>query len=308
MKTSHSKRLLPQRAVSQREAGVGPPPLFACDSLLWIGDAEHPAVSAAWHLCQNHCDAISIRRSISDALAAPPRQSITHLVVAQTNRHERDCWAIDGPELAALRNQFSSVKTLVLRGPLVAPTVRLPAQSSSTQGPATPDWVDSIALSEAATYLRYWLANSHVELSGEDDRGTSDRRSGLATVPEFRIADLPPIVVVAARYQYAASLIDSISLLFTGCEGPEPMVQWQRDVTPRSGRGFATVMWDESVATPETAERWPDRCGRAPQARHVWMTGMASPQQRRLALEQGVHQVLDKPGRLECLVASLRAA
>lgn len=209
------------------------------------------------------------------------------MIVAQTNRHERACWVIDGPDLNQLSANFADVKTLVLRGPLVVPTVRLPASASSSQDAATPRWVDSVSTSEAPAFLEQWFG------------GAPGISSGLS---------LRPVVVVAARYAFAENLVESLTLLFHAHGTDEPLVQWQRELTQRSGRGFATVLWDESVAPPDSAHPWQPRCALAPNSRHVWITGIATPQQRASALAQGVHQVLDKPGRLECLAASLRVA
>ncbi|TWT64861.1 hypothetical protein [Allorhodopirellula solitaria] len=279
MKTSHSSN------PSQPGGSPSGTPRFACESLLWIGDPGHPDVAPAWRVCQRGCDSISMRQSIAESLAAPPRQPPTHVLVAQTTRHERGMQAIDGPEIAALRSQFADATTLVIRGELVAPTVRLPPQSGATAQSGAPPWVESIPLSAAPDYLPHWLA------------------------PEAIVARrLLPVVVVAARYAFAESLIDSLAMLCSGLGTDEPLVQWQRDLTPRSARGFATVLWDESTAAPQSTEQWRQRRGIAPQSRHVWVTGMATTQQRSRAVDQGADQVLDKPGRLECLQTSVRWA
>lgn len=312
MKTSHFKQVPIQQSGFESGPAAAHPPLFACDTLLWIGDTEHPSVVPAWRACQRLCDAISVRRSISDAVNSPSCQSFSHILIAQTNRHERGTCAIDGPDLAALRDQYANMKMLVLRGSLVAPTVRLPVAAGSMPGTQAQAWVDSVALSEAVTYLKHWFRAASIQHQLRVVSSSSDRRSGPATMSAVQatpsLESLLPVVIVAARFELAESLIDSLPLLFPGKDSREPLVQWQRDLTPRSGRGFATVIWDESVATPETARSWRHRCGLASHARHVWMTGMATPQERELAREQGVYEVLDKPGRIECLAASVRAA
>ncbi len=308
MKISHSENLSHPRAGNA--PGAAGSPLFACQALLWIGDTEHFDVAPAWRTCQRSCDGISIRRSIAETLAAPPRQSPSHIVMAQTNRHERSCWAIDGPDVADLREQFSNAKMLVLRGPLVAPTVLLPAKANSAQGSQAPVWVDSVSLSQAPTYLPHWFEASPMDHPLGVVGDSADRRSGPAAVlvDVESARRLLPVVVVAAQYALAESLIDSLSLLFAGERVDEPLIQWQRDLTRRSACGFGTVLWDDSVARAESTRQWHDRCRLAPRARHIWMTGIATPEQRRRAREQGVHQVLEKPGRLECLAESVQAA
>lgn len=261
--------------------------LYPCDSLLWIGDIEHPAFAAAWKACRQSCDAISIRQSLSAALVTPPRQSITHIIVAQTNRHERATWAIDGDDLATLRAHFTDAKMLVLRGPLVAPTVRLPASADSGRDAAPPAWVESVSTTQSAAFLRRWFG-SVTEIDPD--------------------SSLLPVVVVASRFGFAESLIESLSLLFQVKGDQGPLIQWQRELTQRSAKGFATILWDDSVADPASADQWRLRCDVAPHSRHVWMTSMATPREQAIALSHGVYQVFEKPGRLECLIQTLRVA
>lgn len=312
MKISHSEKQLGSPVEGRLHAADSP--LFACPALLWVGDTEHPDIAPAWRTCQRSCDGISIRRSIAEALASPPRQTPSRIVIAQTNRHERGCWAIDGPDSAELREHFPNGKMLVLRGPLVAPTVRLPATGDSAQHQGAPVWIESVSLHESLAYLPHWLAPSRTDHPWRIVRVSADRQRDPTTtfvptamsVNDDSAERMRPVVVVAARYAIAETLIDTIALLDEDSLA-QPLIQWQRRLTSRSGRGFATVIWDESVANPESTQPWHDRCRLAPDARHVWMTGMATPQQRRAAREQGVHQVLDKPGRLECLMESVQA-
>ncbi len=327
MKISHSNDCIPSLARTE----VAGPGRFACDSLLWIGDTESPSVVLAWRECQRLCDMIAIRRSMTESLATPPRQRPSHIVIAQTNRHDRDILAVDGPDLPRLREQFRNAEMLVLRGALVAPTVRLPhaanslsitAQSptpavravGSLDGAGSPDgrgWIDSVSLSEAPSYLQHWLVRLAAEKRREAACNSEKGRNRAAAMrPEATASArrLLPVIVVAAQYELTEGLIDSLSMVWDGSALGEPLIQWQRSLSPQSSRGFATVVWDESVAGPESVCQWQHRRAIAPHARHVWITGMATPQQRAIALAQGVAQVLDKPGRFECLLASLRVA
>jgi hypothetical protein len=254
---------------------------LVCGSLLWIGDSEHHELRRAWQTCQQLADTISIRRSIADAIERPPRQIPTHLIVAQTNRHDRAQAAIDGEQLSQLQISFPNTRFLVLRGALVSPTVRLPRTSGATPGnPALP-WVDSISVFESVTYLTRWLA-------------ASSRPCNSFTLTSSQL----PLVMVAARYCYAESYLDSLRLLASGDEAREPLVAWQRELTPRSGRGFATVVWDESAAPPAAGDVWQQRCESAPQATHVWISAMATTGQRETAIANGIEHVLNKPSRL----------
>lgn len=300
MKTSLSKLAAEHLAGGQTSPLTKPTrPLYPCDALLWIGDTEHLAVSSAWRTCRQSCDSIAIRPSLRAALTDPPRHTITHLIIAQTNRHERDCWAIDGPDLAALRECFADAKTLVLRGPLVAPTVRLPASADSDRSMASLAWVDSVATTQAAAYLPQWFLGPQWFSGPQRFLGAAQSDSDLR---------LRPVVIVASRYEYAESLVESLSLLFPVQGVEEPLVQWQREFTQRSGKGFATILWDDSVAHPDSTHQWQRRCSLAPHSRHVWMTSMATPRQHASARDQGVYEVFEKPGRLESLVESLHRA
>ncbi|EMI58088.1 hypothetical protein RSSM_00475 [Rhodopirellula sallentina SM41] len=255
---------------------------MGCDTLLWIGDNEHPEMRAAWRVCQQVSDVIAIRGGIAEATERPPRSSPTHVIVAQSNRHDARQIAIDGESLPRLRSQFPDADMLVVRGRLVAPTVRLPERSVNRN--AGEHWVDSVPSSEAESFLRYWLTG--VECPDES-------------------LSLGPIVVVSSVYQDAEPYIETLRSLPCSEEGGHALVQWQRTLTRHSSAGFATVLWDDSVAVPCGAEGWRIRCERAPGARHVWMTGLANESQRQIARENGVDAVVEKPGRLACLVDAL---
>lgn len=257
------------------------PPL-GCETLLWIGDNEHLEMHAAWRVCQRVSDVIAIHGNIGDAIYRPPRCSPTHVIVAQSNRHVARQVAIDGESLPRLRSRFPGAKMLVVRGRLVAPTVRMPERSVSRD--AGEHWVDSVSSGEAESYLRYWLTG--VERSNES-------------------LSLGPIVVVSSVYQDAEPYIDTLRNLRCLEEGGHALVQWQRTLTRHSSAGFATVLWDDSVAVPCGAEGWRTRCEKAPGARHVWLTGLANESQRQVARENGVDAVVEKPGRLACLVDAL---
>ena len=252
-----------------------------CESLLWIGDSEHYELRRAWRVCQQRADTIAIRQSIDDVIERPPRQIPTHFIVVQTNRHDRAQTAIDGEQLAQLRTCFPNTQLLVLRGSLVAPTVRLPLNSGATSGTTVTPWVDSISILESETYLTRWLAGA------------------TKTVDTFSwTSSRLPLVMVVARYCFPECDLDSLRLLASSDDTHEPLIAWQRELTPRSGRGFATVVWDESAAPPASGGIWQQRCELAPQATHVWISAMATTEQRAAAIENGIDHVLCKPGRL----------
>ncbi|MBB3206247.1 hypothetical protein FHS27_002056 [Rhodopirellula rubra] len=283
---------------------------YRCDTLLWIGDSEHPEMRAVWQVCQQSCDVIAIRRSIDDAIGSPPRHSPTHVIVAQTNRHEVAGFVIDGERSVSLRSKFAEADVLVVRGSLVAPTVRLPngggvpnntacsGHPGSLNEPPMPVWVNSVSVLEAVNYLPHWFDDSTAV-----DAVGSEERSGVYSGSSDVI--VRPVVVVASQYTDAECYLDSLQGLWRCGAHSAPLVQWQRELTRRSSAGFATVLWDDSAAPPTTGDQWVQRCGRAPHARHIWMTGMANRDQRRVARENGIDAVVEKPGRLECLIAAV---
>lgn len=264
-------------------------------NLLWIGDNEHFQMHAAWRVCRTHCDSISFRDCLDDAVESPPKREPTHVIVAQSNRHDRKNRAIDAPVLSQLRTIYRRASLLILRSPLVAPTVRLPPLNSALNPNHNDiDWAESISSQTAIDFLPHWLITNQ-----QHDSDPASR-----SLPTFS-RSLQPVVIVASRYSVAEPLIDSLSVLCTANGGGSVLIQWQRELTARSACGFATVLWDESAAPPTTAENWRVRRAQADSARHVWMTAMSNWQQRQLASENGIDTVLEKPGRLESLLATL---
>jgi len=312
---------------SPRNAAADPPApaaSLACDPLLWIGETDHPAMREIWQICQSQCETMAVRSSIGEATTSPLRRPPTHVLIAQTNRHEAGSFAIHAPEMPTggsvsdLIAALPDSEILVVRGPLVAPTVQLPPTGAqhhgrsalraetvlSTNPPTTiakhfvatnaaPNpWVDSISAAEAIAYLPDWLARLTPSQSPDS---------------EAERLVLPPLVVVAARYCFAESYLDSLSMLNFGSGERPSMVRWQRDLTTRSASGFEIILWDESAAPPTTADGWQTRCQLAPKARHIWVTGTANDSQKQVARENGIQAVIEKPARLECLLGILAA-
>lgn len=282
------------RVRGRRGESLGVDKSFSCDHLLWIGDSDHFQMHVPWRICRSYCDSVSYRGNLTEAMESPPRQLPTHVIVAQTNRHDWDQAVMDGPMLSLLRVKIPAPRMLALRGSLVAPTVRLPPVQP---GPASETgWVDSVSADEAIEYLPHWFQ------SKEDSKRLKD-----SSLNDSCQNPLLPIAIVASRYAVAEPLIDSLTILETAAGERPPLIQWQRELTHRSSPGFGTILWDESEATPATtAEKWRERTGRAPHARHVWQSALASGQQRQLAWESGIDVVLEKPTRLPCLLGSLQ--
>ncbi|MCM2371288.1 hypothetical protein [Aporhodopirellula aestuarii] len=322
MKTSRSNSP-PFALLRSQQAAAGDEQAFGCDRLLWVGDNEHRQMRPAWRICQKHCDTIAVRYGIDEALESPPRQMPTHVIVAQTNRHERTRLAIDGVGYARFRSLYPEAEVLVVRGPLVASTVRLPespsplasltkpriaASPADARSCETPIWVDSVSSDEAPTFLPHWLTSQKQAESGDVRLATGESSAIENDSDQLHEPTQPivgPIAIVASRFADAESYLDALAGLLHDSGRLEPMIRWQRELTHRTSSGFATVLWDESAAPATTPEDWRERCERAPEARHVWMTGLANLEQRTVARENGIHNVLEKPGRLECLIASL---
>lgn len=251
------------------------------DAVLWVGSTDHRETKQVFQWCQKHVDMIAIRQSIQDAIDSPPRCAVGQVLVAQTNRYDVATLPSSADAIAQLRRQTPHARLLVIRGPLVAPTVAMPATDSS----ASSQWIESISGREAIAYLE---ACRH-------RRNRSTHQVDLGTTP---------IVIIASHYAIAGAYIDAISMM----DASRPRwATWQRKLSPQTSRGVATILWDDSVATPTTGEQWKRRLSTAPQSRHLWATGIATTAQCQLAKENGIAAIIEKPGRLDCLLEAIRS-
>ena len=253
-------------------------------SVLWIGTTDHPETAPIFRWCQGHVDMIAVRPSLQNAIDSPPRAPIDQVLIARTNRCDVATSPTSDDRIAGLRRQHSAAAFLLLRGSLVAPTVALPPTDSSAVNSWVADaWIESISTNEAIAYL------------------DSRRR---VRVPPARPTDqtATPIVVVASHYGIAEAYMDAISAIEPSASR---WITWQRRYRSSMVRGAATVLWDDSVATPTTGEQWRRRLAGAHHLRHLWATGIASTGQRQVAQQNGIAGIIEKPGCLDCLIDAL---
>lgn len=251
-----------------------------CDALLWIGDPEHRDFRELWKLCQRRCDAVSLRTRLDAAIDAPPRLSIDRVLIVQSNRHDRSVQAVGGPPglVSRLRRTYPIAKIAVVRGPLVAASVKMPP--SDSQDLVTSDWIESFAIGEPASLLESWLGGRQPVM------GLTER----------------PITIVAADFAIAESMMDAIDLASLHEGRIPPTMNWVHRLPRTTHWGRSVILWDDSAAPPTTATGWQRRLRSSPNSRHVWATGMANPTERDIALENGVLSIIEKPGRLESLL------
>ncbi|TWU04008.1 hypothetical protein [Neorhodopirellula pilleata] len=250
-------------------------------SVLWIGATDHPETLSVWKWCQDHVDMIAVRSSIQDAVHSPPRSAVDRVLILSTNRFDVATMPTAGNRITELRRQHSGASFLLIRGPLVAPTVALPPTDSFLSS----EWIESISSDEALVYL-------------ESCRRRREQSFRTNHPPVF------PVVIIASHYSIAEAYMDSICMFDT----PQPRwTTWQRKLSPQTSRGEATILWDDSVATPATGDQWRRRLGASGHLRHLWATGIATSAQRRVAKENGIDEIIEKPGRLECLIEALES-
>lgn len=254
--------------------------LFNCDAALWIGPNDHPEMQPLWRICQESCDTVAFRSSIQAAIDSPPRRPVTHVLIAQTNRHDLSTKTLDPDNGSAQRFRmiYREAKMLLIRGSLVAPLVGLP----STDANINKHWTESISHLEAEHYLPAWFDEQQPILSLVD-----------------------PLTIVASNLEDADSLMTSITLMAQKQDRSPPWMAWSRELSQSRSRGTGTILWDDSVATPTTPEAWCQRINQSPSSRHLWATGMANRDQRQTAIESGIAHVIEKPARLESLLSVL---
>jgi len=115
-----------------------------------------------------------------------------------------------------------------------------------------------------------------------------------------RVQSVGAVLVVCDRYEMAEPYLDwSASLGHTAI--------WSRNLNPASLRNVTHVMWDDSMASPLSAEGWRNRLGipLASRVRHVWLTTQPNAAQINAAIAGGVSEVFTKPVVLQTLLAQI---
>ena len=264
---------------------------FACEAALWIGDNTHPEMRSLWQVFQNSCDCVSVRPSIRSAIARSTRNDISHVIIAQTNRHDADTLAIETwsrvnentqLSLSELQTRFPEALFRVIRGRLVAPAIVLVARDTEAGFPQ----IESIGCDEAIVDLASWLSKSNVD----------DCCKLYSEQPVLPATD--SLIVAAAHYTTAESIFDSVVSDSHARGESIPRLSWTRRVIPDSYRGSATILWDDTVAPPTSVAEWKLRLASAPGCLHYWHTGMASIVEQQNAIDGGISRVIRKPNAL----------
>lgn len=245
-------------------------------AILWIGETDHAETQTLWRWCQDHCDCIAIRSSLEAAIASPPRSQIDCVLIVRTRRHDGATVPSNDDDIAHLRRQHPQAKLLLVRGSMVAPSVVLPP--SDPMAPSR--WIESISCQEVTEYLSATLETSSDQFSCSK-----------------------PIVIVASQYTLAEVYIDALQMM----SSTDRWITWQRELSANQSRGNATILWDDSAAPPVSQTQWQRRLSVAPQAKHLWATGIATPEQCQTARRGGVAAIIEKPGRLDCLLQAINS-
>lgn len=239
-------------------------------------------MQSAWRWCQSHCDMIAVRASLNEAIDRPTNRDVRLVLIAQTNRHDASTLVSDVDQLTRLRVQNPGALILLVRGSLVAPNVALPPND-----PSQPHlWVESISINEATDYLSAIFVEP-----GQSDSLTNS------------------VVIIASQFTIAEAFIDAIEThsSSSSLSSSPRWIAWQRELNPLQRCGNATILWDDSAAPPVDGVSWKQRLSAAPHAKHLWATGIATSAERHIARQSGIDTIIEKPGRLECLVAAVNS-
>ena len=253
---------------------------FACDAALWIGPTNHSEMRPLWQICRDQCDTVAVRPSVHAAIQTPPSRPVSRVIIAQTNRHESATKALDHDSdlIDKLHTVFSTAKRLVIRGSLVAPMVQLPSTDANTNA----NWIESISHFEGERFLNHWLRDQPLARSA----------SG-------------PLTIVASTLDDADALMTSIAMITRRQNIAPPWMNWTRKLSQNRICGAGTILWDDSATPPATSNVWSQRIAKAPLSQHLWATGIANRIERQTAVDSGVACVIEKPGRIECLLSVL---
>jgi len=82
---------------------------------------------------------------------------------------------------------------------------------------------------------------------------------------------------------------------------------WSRTLNYAAARNVTNVIWDDSIASPLSAEGWRRRLGIAGASKihHIWLTTQPHAAQINAAIAGGVSQVFTKPVALQVLLNRL---
>ena len=108
------------------------------------------------------------------------------------------------------------------------------------------------------------------------------------------------VLVICDRYEMAEPYLD-----WSASHGHTAL--WSRTLNNAAARNVTNVIWDDSIASPLSAEGWRSRLGiaEALQIHHMWLTTQPYAAQIDAAIAGGVSQVFTKPVALQVLLNRL---
>lgn len=111
-------------------------------------------------------------------------------------------------------------------------------------------------------------------------------------------ANCGSLLVICDRYEMAEPYLE-----IAASQGRTTL--WKREFNRSWLRNINSVLWDDSLATPTTAQQWRLRLGenRDQPVRHLWLATQPQAAEIRAALAGGVCQVFSKPVAIEALFA-----
>ncbi len=238
-------------------------------TLLWVGNRQLSEFQPAFDYCARHASQIAIRSNVDDALRFAVDQVIG-IILARENRTPIDQSSVD--ELIARSAPATAVQLI---GPLCAGD-----RQNTLQIPRV-----------------YW----HQWHDTVRDLLTPCGR----IQPPQQVDQVKSVAVVTETYSSAEPLMD----LATSASAA---AVWCRRADAVRVRNFDVVWWDDSIAKPANEVEWRERLAvmrrhSRSSPSHVWLATAPHRDAVRSARAAGVDAVINKPFRVESLLATLRA-
>jgi hypothetical protein len=257
-------------------------------TLLWIGPTRHPEFSEIFRDCRRGVGQIAVRGSVRSATLRPSGH-VRRVIFSRPFRWGPSARAWQA--FAARYLESPDCETLALLGSLCDGEARtgMPWPGGSVPGPVG----RTLRFSRWRELFPGWLGpclSASADGLGIGPSGSDRPQAGTLTV------GLPRgLLVLCDRYELAEPLLE------LGLTSGLP-VAWQRRFLPALHAGFDTILWDDSIAPPATAEVWQERLQATStelpaglSRRHVWLAWQPSAEDLQQAYAAGITEVLTKP-------------
>lgn len=266
-------------------------------TLLWIGPTRHPEFSEIFRACRRGVGQIAVRGSVRSATLRPAGH-VRRVIFSRPFR-----WGPSTRAWSLFVNRYlesQECETLALLGSLCDGEARtgMPWPGGSVPGPVG----RTLRFSRWRELFPEWLGPCLSPPAG--DLGMGSSRSGRPRAGVVTAGMPRGLLVLCDRYEFAEPLLE------LGLTSGLP-VAWQRRFLPALHAGFDTILWDDSIAPPATAEVWQERLEATSTAlpaglsrRHVWLAWQPTAEDLREAYASGISEVLTKPFPIDRILSA----